>query len=320
MLRAPARRLFVRAGLALAAVALMTACVEAALWAAGAPLGWRLMSDDGWAVDDFEARYRLKPGKRHEFDMDYQANALGLRGPLPDRPVVLSLGDSCTFGVNVEEKEAYPFLLAPGRGRVVDAAVPGWSTFNALRWFETERAADWKPKLVTLYFGWNDAEKAFLTESAFYDARRLSARSRAAAAIVRLQQSVWRRDGLWAWSGLIARVPVGDFEKNIEAMADGARSLGAVPVLITPAYPPAWRGPRRADIERYAAAVRDVARRRGYALVDLAAEVAGMPKAQAADLFVDPPAHLSARGHRLLALRLKPWLEKNGDRRVSGRP
>jgi len=292
-------------------LAASAALVEAALWAAGAPLGYRLMADDGWAVDDLETRYRLRPGRRREFDMDYEANALGLRGPLPDRPRVLALGDSCTFGVDVEEREAYPFLLAPG-GRAIDAAVPGWSAFNARRWLETARSDEWRPELVTLYFGWNDSARAALTERAFHAARRWSARSRAAAAVVRLEQSIWRRDGAWAWSGLVARVPLGDFEADLAAMAEDARAFGAVPVLITPASPPQWRGARRADLERYAAAARGVARRRGYALVDFAAEVAALPQAEAAELFVDPPAHLSARGHRLLAERLRPWLERRG--------
>ena len=298
-----------RAALLLGAAFASLAFVETALWAAGVPLGYPAMADGYPLAGDLETRYRLRPGSYHQWDTDYAVNALGMRGPLPERPVVLSLGDSCTFGVKVGQREAFPFVLLPGRGEVADAGVPGWTTFNARRWLETSRSLDWHPRLVTIYFGWNDSNKALLTETAFYRARRWSGRSRLAALVQRLDQSLWRRDGPWAWSGLVSQVPLGDFEENIEAMAEEARAAGALPVLITPPYRPGWDGAQLADIERYAGAVRAVARRRGYALVDLAAEIGSMPRAGARGLFNDS-AHLSARGHRLLADRLRPWLAR----------
>src|SRR5581483_189566 len=76
----------------------------------------------------------------------------------PDRPLpaehdgvfrIVCLGDSITFGFNVDQDETFPRRLErllnqrhPGHPvEVVNTAVPGWSWLQGLRFYETEGAA-----------------------------------------------------------------------------------------------------------------------------------------------------------------------------------
>lgn len=77
-----------------------------------------------------------------------------LRKPGPSR--VACLGDSCTFGP--AGGKPYPEILGALLGsefEVVNAGVPGYSTFQGLRWYRS-RVEPLKPSVVTVYYGWND--------------------------------------------------------------------------------------------------------------------------------------------------------------------
>ena len=90
----------------------------------------------------------------------------------PDRPLpaehdgvfrIVCLGDSITFGFNVDQDETFPRRLErllnqrhPGHPvEVVNTAVPGWSWLQGLRFYETEGAA-LRPDLVIAAHGTND--------------------------------------------------------------------------------------------------------------------------------------------------------------------
>jgi lysophospholipase L1-like esterase len=122
-------------------------------------------------------RYRLRPGfrgeltNRVEFATSVGINRAGLRGPEPGplRPGVLrvlALGDSFTFGVGVEQEEAWPARLAAHlarqgvRAEAANAGAPGFGVPDEVAWLER-----WGPPLapdlaVVAVFVGNDLQDA----------------------------------------------------------------------------------------------------------------------------------------------------------------
>lgn len=106
-------------------------------------------------------------------------NAFGLRGDdfsVPKEPDVfriITLGDSCTWGFGVQPGQEYPKILQdllndtfiPVVFEVQNAGIPGFSSLQGLRYFESE-LVNYQPDLITLYFGRNDAR--FLNEEGGY--------------------------------------------------------------------------------------------------------------------------------------------------------
>lgn len=91
-----------------------------------------------------------------------------------------------------------------------------------------------------------------------------------------------------------------------------AREAGAVPVLITAPYeirllPPSTRPDKGDRLALYNKAVRQVARETGAGLVDFEAVMNAARTDNPAYYFNDF-VHFNARGHRLLADLLKPWV------------
>jgi hypothetical protein len=75
---------------------------------------------------------------------------------------IVCLGDSSTFGMNVEDAEAYPQVLArlledraPARFEVVNLGVPGYSSRQGLELLRREVVL-YQPDMVTFAFGTND--------------------------------------------------------------------------------------------------------------------------------------------------------------------
>lgn len=133
-------------------------------------------------IRDVDLLWRNEPGARKTQPVNPQAfgreeywtienNAEGLRGP--DRPVIadgeddvyriLCVGDSITFGFNVDQPGTYPRQLQelletrhPMRHfEVVNGGVPGWSWLQGLRFVETRGLAI-HPDLVIMGHGTND--------------------------------------------------------------------------------------------------------------------------------------------------------------------
>jgi lysophospholipase L1-like esterase len=105
--------------------------------------------------------------------LDVHTNSLGLRGPeiprtrKPGEFRVLCLGESVTFGCGLRDGETWPERMeeslraAPalkGRPvRVVNAAVPGWSSVQGMRLFD--HLAFVRPDVVVFWFGFADAHE-----------------------------------------------------------------------------------------------------------------------------------------------------------------
>ena len=111
-------------------------------------------------------RTALYPGKPTTYRV--QTNDRGFRTPavaetkLPGVFRIACLGDSSTFGMNVEGADAYPQVLArlleeshPGRFEVLNFGVPGYSSRQGLELLRQE-VRRYEPDLVTFAFGTND--------------------------------------------------------------------------------------------------------------------------------------------------------------------
>ena len=128
---------------------------------------------------EFDPRlfWRLKPdlrgfrvtGRIREHAVDFTVSTHGtLRSP-PVSPHkkglrLLALGDSCTFGLGVDDGQTWPAQLEELLRRqeieadVINAGVPGYTAFQGLRLLET-RGLDLKPDLVIVSFGFNDMDR-----------------------------------------------------------------------------------------------------------------------------------------------------------------
>ena len=168
-----ARRLWQNAALALLSVVVSLALVEIGLrlfWS-DFYLKFRPELPTGNRRFHAERGWSLVPGVRvtqgdTEFTVTQTHNSLGFRGPeiapkSPDRPRVLVLGDSMTYGHGVEDAETFSAVLQqlePGL-EVINAGVPGYSGVEELLLLRTDgmRLA---PDLVILGFFWNDVMDA----------------------------------------------------------------------------------------------------------------------------------------------------------------
>jgi len=122
-------------------------------------------------------------GKIFDDELDFVVSTRdGLRSPAiaarKTKPRVLALGDSCTFGVGVDNDETWPALLQEMLREngldveVINAGVPGYTAFQGLR-FLKERGIELRPDLVVVCFGFNDAN-SWGSRSDLQIARRLT--------------------------------------------------------------------------------------------------------------------------------------------------
>ncbi len=131
----------------------------------------------GLYVVDPKVGHRMKPGLKGvlgnfaEFTTQVRVNQLGIRGPEigPVRPGVrrvLVLGDSFTFGMGVEEPDAFPAQLAAELGRRgvpsegINAGIGGYGVPDEVRWFE-QYGRQIHPDVIVLgIFTGNDLQDA----------------------------------------------------------------------------------------------------------------------------------------------------------------
>lgn len=268
---------------------------------------------------DPELFWRLDP------DTDaVRAHPRGVRGRWPDLPKrpgdlrVACVGDSCTYGWGVRYEETWGARLEgllrerlPGRDVACALlACTGYSTHQSrvlLERLAPELAPDW----TVVYAGaWNDWVPALvqpdheLAESwrTLALARRVVAGPPDRDALARDHERGIHPRG--------ERVPLPRFRENLEAIVARARVTGRA-VLVVPPLPEGTPAPPLAPLaESYRAAVRDVARATGCALVDgqqvFDDFLAGVPPEWRREedgrsvLFLDF-VHPSELGHRVLA-------------------
>ncbi len=175
-------------------------------------------------------------------------NSLGFRGPewAREKPAgvsrVVCLGDSCTATGEIPYAERLQSCLnaAGQRFDVMNAGVGSWSSYQG-RLLLGKKILDFKPDVVTIYFGWNDHWLAW-SHSDRDLGKYLSGRARWINLVrkSRLAQAL-----TWAANRLLPRpdprlrqpplfrVSEEDYRKNLEAMVSSARTAGALPILLT---------------------------------------------------------------------------------------
>jgi lysophospholipase L1-like esterase len=261
-----------------------------------------------------------------------------------EHPTLLFLGDSCT------EYSSYPALVMerlsarlPGdhlRGEKL--AVAGWSSYQGRRLLERD-VLPLRPRIVTLYYGWNDHWDAFGTE----DARvaelglpaplqglrlaQLAHRVRVARYRSQLEQRIEAGIG-----SRVKRVAPDDFEANLTAMVQTAARQQVIAMLLTaptshrlgaePKYlEKRWLHDLSELVpihQRYVASVRRVARRTAAPLCDLEARFAALDPARLAGAFHEDGIHLTPTGDVILADALSECLTSSPEllRALADRP
>lgn len=226
---------------------------------------------------------------------------------------VAFLGDSCTeFGEyhwrflgKLEHSGASPLRAETfGHG--------GWSSHQGRQLLERDLLA-LGPRVVFVYFGWNDHWIGFGLED-----KDLAAPAESGPGSLRLVHLVKRARLGWRLSrqqNRPLRVSLDDFRANLQAMVDGAVGVGAIPVLITapdahrPGHEPVQLAERfLPDLQtliplhdRYVQAVRDVAAASPAVLCDAARHFDGMTEEERVALFTEDGIHLRADGDEVLA-------------------
>ncbi len=241
---------------------------------------------------------RIGPSAPIRFTMSTTPS--GFRAPGPEGPLsVVCLGDSCTFGLGVEDGETFPARLAAATGLgVLNAGIPGYSAYQGRRLLE-ERIASWRPREVVIQFGWNDA--------AVWDGR---SDAEHAALLARGPGILFRSRLVQLLASLLPRRSAGtaretsaagrprltpeEFGDELRSMIKLSRSEGARPLLV---LWPARYHLRGIRVPPHLDVIRRVAADEGVPLVDLF-EV--FSRSGGAALYADA-IHANAAGHRAVA-------------------
>ena len=216
-----------------------------------------------------------------------------------DPPDVVMLGCSCTEWGEIDQGLERVARRAGTPLKIANFGISGWSTFSGRNQLDDD-VVPLKPKIVTIYFGWNDHWMGFGIED------KTVAELTASPVKQRLQklrlvqwiskQIVGRKsagDRTLGEGARPERVSLPDFKANLRHMVEAARANGITPVLITApdAYVegevPEYLETKKFVLDRrqviplhhaYADAVREVAAERDVVLCDLAAEWDALPR------------------------------------------
>lgn len=287
---------------------------------------------------DEDVFWTLKRSQRYRFaDIEIVTNELGTRDRLPPREKppgtirIVCLGDSTAFGGHT----TYPAQLeqvlrscAPDVPiEVINAGVPGWSTYQGLRLFQRDLVA-WRPDIVTASFGFNNAKRE---RDGVTDRERAEAAKTGTLRLMRwlghsrfvqwlVEQRDARREPQVRFDakreGLPLRCPPNDHARCLRELDAACREIGAKLLLATQPHGFAWNeGDPIGALSP--AAIKEVADRLdeqnavvvrsagelGVNLVDVAGEFRTL---DARDVYVDAlpgtdPLHTSAFGARRVA-------------------
>ncbi len=237
------------------------------------------------------------------------------------------MGDSCTqFG---KYPEFLSLLIHDESNRevgVIKLGVAGWTTHQGLNQVMRD-VAPLEPEVITVFFGWNDHWLSIGLNDKQVEHINGSMLGRVQR--LRLGQLITKAYVAFAREkeDPVVRVREEDFYENLTGIVEQARSMGAVPVLITapsahqkgnePSY---LAGRWISDLsklvpthQRYVDIVRKVAQERSVALCDAAREFQSLPKTDGQNgYFRADGIHLTEEGDKRLAEMLFDCLENNG--------
>jgi len=282
--------------------------------------------------------WKLLPNEKEE------VNTKGYRGEVRDYTLpdgvcrIILLGDSCFYGISIRNKDTFAFLLEKKlnelkikKFEVINAGVPGYSSFQGSRYLKSE-LVKYHPDTVLVGFGFNDLCDAVRYEDKLIDTlpdwvvsldnslsktkfyifskqlffrlqRRLRAKTRGLQGINFashfLLESVFDLDDLIKiQSRLLAfpvrRVPPGDFADNLEEIIRLGKKYKFNVVLSTL---PSVNGSFG-----YAQMLRLIAKKNNLKIVDLVSEFEKKTSGQQdmQSYFLDNN-HYNEKGHRLVA-------------------
>jgi lysophospholipase L1-like esterase len=308
-------------GVTLAVVALVAAlgAIEIALRLYGFEFDPTPTIQFGWPTrETIEKRYRTDPDlvwvpKGYERALGKARDA---------HPAIVFLGDSCT------ESGSYPArtlkILAardPALATGVKLGVAGWSSEQGLEQLVRD-VIPLHPRIVTIYFGWNDHWVALGPPdeaiARIMRITRLSAHSRLIQFYLRLRFAV--RGPMAERPNRVSRER---YRANLEAMVGRSREAGIEPVLITAptsvrpgAVPAALRSRFARELEEipalheeYVETTRAVARDTGATLCDVARALEAEPE-RLVERFSGDTIHPTQEGHQVIAELLADCIER----------
>ncbi|MFC1735929.1 SGNH/GDSL hydrolase family protein [Candidatus Hydrogenedentota bacterium] len=243
------------------------------------------------------------------------------------RPDIVFMGCSCTelgfyhqyFAELVAEEKAGRQLS------YMNAGVCGWSSFQGLQQLERDILSV-RPKIITIYYGWNDhwvgfgiedKDVAKINKSFLFGMQRLRFAQLLTKAIVGSSRKEEEPN----------RVSIEDFRKNLRRMVRIAKKNGIIPVLLTAPTsaekgkePPALAKRWLRDIseliplhESYASVVREIAEEEDVILCDLLKEFEQLPRDKVVEqYFFKDAVHCTDEGDKKLAEFLYETFEENG--------
>ncbi len=262
--------------------------------------------------------------------LNYRINSDGMRGAEIQKPKqgyrIIALGNSCTFGWGVPDEETWVYRLqeelqkefSPEKIEVINAGVPGYSSYQGKIYFE-EELVQYQPDMVLIMFGWNDHWKAghgisdaeqrvpsklilwfqnFFSRLKLYQLlRKVILRSTEEELLVALDDVSGKR-----------RVSQDEFFRNLKEIVRTARARHIQPVLISPPIAPALKDSRvfRNNLfllhRQYQQQIARVAELEQVPFIDLQAVFE-----QFANLFDAPredPIHFNIAGHKVAAMAI----------------
>lgn len=243
-------------------------------------------------------------------------------------PRIVFVGDSCTQ-IGSYDTQFAELVEAESPGKSVpylNAGVAGWSSYQG-RVQVARDVLPLQPKVVTIYFGWNDHWASFGVEDKDISSVLLPM-GLSHLRVVQLMNKLWATN--LVKPGVITlgtnRVTEADYRANMEAMVDMCRAAGASPVLLTaPTSHERGKEPeylkRRwlhdlADLipthRRYNAIVREVAQERGAALCDLERIFDALPRKVVRETYFRKDGiHLHPPGDAVIAAALYDTLQRS---------
>jgi lysophospholipase L1-like esterase len=254
-----------------------------------------------------------------------------LAGMARQRQQILFMGDSCTAGPYPNlflqrARTAHPGAIIAG-GKL---GVGGWSSYQGLAQLRRD-VLPLRPRVVTLYYGWNDHWIGFGLEDK--EIHRLSSSWLARLDVLRTAQLLQKTRLALRTRNLAARperVAPEDFRANLTEMIVLARGRDIVPVLLTaPTSHEAGREPAYLAVRhlrnldelvplhrRYIEIVREVAEAENAVLCDLAAHFDALPRrAVRHEYFGGDGIHLTPAGNDQIAEFLMECFEASPELR-----
>jgi lysophospholipase L1-like esterase len=239
-------------------------------------------------------------------------NPQGFRGaPIdPAKPPgtvrVFALGDSNTFGWNVDDGVNWPTQLQKllverthPTTEVLNAGVWGYTSYQGAKRFQ--ELLPFNPDIVLVSFGANDAHMVRVPDAIYvakHDRIQQLTRATKNMRLAQLAVAAWDRvDGARSATELRPRVTVDEYRANLQDMIRRARERGVQVVLLTRPFTGGYEDPNswKARAPEYNAVLNEIGRTEKAQVIDVYAAFEDHP-----ELF-DDESHFGSKGHVVMA-------------------